>query len=168
MKRRTRGLRPQAAGYRPTYSMAEELMASPIHPLPQVDRTRYLLPILDGLRALDQDAEPTPDNWRALTDAVNLMETLVAMGACAPDEAGLLNEASQAMGQAAMRHLREGVALRVAGSGLSALQAVLDSFVDAMEQLPARTMVRCYRQTEKRIAAIQRVGAGPQDVVVAL
>ena len=37
---------------------------------------------------------------------------------------------------------------------LTAVRAVLEDYAEALAQLPARTMVRCHRQTERRIRGI--------------
>jgi hypothetical protein len=44
--------------------------------------------------------------------------------------------------------------MRLDGPGLQAVRAVLEDYQAALECLPARTMVRCHRATEKRIREI--------------
>jgi hypothetical protein len=118
-----------------------------------------------GLRALETDASPTTNDWRVCSDAVNLMETLVLeMGVCT-DASGLLNDAVTALALAGKRH-RAGNQLRMDGSGIQAVRAVLEDYATLLDQLPHRTVVRCHRLTEQRIRNILRGKAQPHDVEI--
>lgn len=149
------------------YTLMDELMASPTAPLSAAQLQAHLIPMLDGLRALEQDQQPTIHHWRALSDAVNMLETLVNLGVCA-DESGLLNDAARSMGEAGTRHLRTGAPIRLDGPGISAVRAVLEDYGQLIPQLPARVMVRCHRLTELRIARIAAGQRKQHDIVVNL
>lgn len=69
------------------------------------------------------------------------------------DSSGLLLDAITAMGKAGERAFN-GQPMRLDGPGLQAVRAVLEDYQAALECLPARTMVRCHRMTEKRIREI--------------
>ena len=69
------------------------------------------------------------------------------------DTSGLLQDAIAAMTKAGQR-MFDGHPLRLDGPGLQAVRAVLEDYQTALECLPARTMVRCHRATEKRIREI--------------
>jgi hypothetical protein len=137
---------------RRTYSMVDELMASATSPMPDEKRRFQLTRMWQGLRAMEADASPTREDWAVVSDAVNLLETLVDMGEVA-DAAGLLPEAVAALAQAGQRHLA-GQRLGLTGAGIQTVRAVLEDYASALEQLPARTIVRCHRLTEARLQDI--------------
>lgn len=147
-----------------TYSKMHVLMASPDSPTPQFLRNTMTLPMYSGLAALEKDADPRPDDWRALADAVNLMETLVRQG-LVDDESGLLKDASIAMAEAAIRHT-EGKALRLDGKGIAAMRGTLEDFTEVLEVLSHRQMLICHRETEQRIRDIYAGKTKPHDLVV--
>ena len=158
------------------YSMMDELLASTSQPMPQRNRDYQLKQMTEALQELMQAPKPTNNAWRIVSDAVNLLETLVQHGE-APikdatgniiashwrdcdgdaveirDNSGLLLDAITAMTKAGQRML-EGHPLRLDGPGIAAVRAVLEDYQAALETLPHRTMVRCHRATEKRIREV--------------
>jgi hypothetical protein len=148
-----------------TYTLLDEISASPTEPMPAAKQVHQLNRMWGGLAALQTGATPTADDWRVCSDAVNLMETLVLMGE-AHDPDGLVDACAQALAQAGRRHKEHGAALRLTASGLNDLRGVLDDYAEALGTLPARVLVRCHRLTEKRIRAIQRGQQQPHDIVV--
>lgn len=62
------------------YSAIDELMASPSQPLPQAKRTYQLTMMHDALHDMRNAPNPGSKSWRVLSDAVNLLETLVTEG----------------------------------------------------------------------------------------
>lgn len=150
---------------RPTFTHWDELLASPTEPTPEARRVHQLSRMWQGLRALEQDASPSPDDWRVVSDAINLLETLVAMREV-QDASGLLHDAVGEMAVAGARHLHEDKPLRLSGSGIQTVRAVLEDYADALAALPERTMVRAHRLTERRIAAILSGKRRPHDVEV--
>ncbi len=150
---------------RHTYTMMDELLASPVQPMPQNKQVHHLTRMYEGLRALETAAAPTSDDWRVCSDAVNFMETLVVQGIAA-DSCGLLQDAVLAMAQAARRHLHTGTAIRLDGAGIQAVRAVLEDYAQLLAALPHRTMVRCHRATEKRLREILAGKRKAHDVEV--
>ncbi len=59
------------------YSLMDELMASGTEPMPKAKQRYQLTRMYEGLRAMETAPEPTVDDWRVVSDAVNLMETLI-------------------------------------------------------------------------------------------
>ena len=171
MKKSSKRKQPQ----RPkTYTFLDELMASPTEPLPQEWRTHQLTRMWQGMVALETAPAPNTDDWRVCSDAVNLLETLVTRGpwlACdgtmvdIADTSGLLEEAIMALAMAGRRH-RAGGQIRLDGQGIRAVRAVLEDYAMVLETLPARSMVRCHRLTEQRIAEILAGKRQPHDVEV--
>jgi uncharacterized protein YyaL (SSP411 family) len=140
------------------------MRASPTQPLPVEARTRQLTRMYEGLRALETAPQPTPDDWRVCSDAVNLIETLVGMGVV-EDASGLLADAITALAMAGKRH-KAGHALRLDAPGIKAVRAVLEDYAAVIAQLPARTVIQAHRATEKRIHDILRGRNKPHDVTI--
>ena len=147
-----------------TYGLIDELMASPTEPAPAASRRHQLLVMLQGLANMEQAVQPTTNDWRVVSDAVNLMESLVDMGVV-EDNSGLLMDAVTAMAQAGRRH-RAGGQIRLDGPGIQAVRAVLEDYAAVLEAVPHRTIVRCHRNTEKRLREILAGRAKPHDVEV--
>jgi hypothetical protein len=148
-----------------TYTMWDELMASPTEPLALDKRTYQLSRMWQGLASIERDAMPSKDDWRVCSDAVNLLETLVNQGVM-QDPDGLLPAAVAALAEAGQRHLRVGAAIRLSAPGIFAIRSVLEDYADAIEQLPARVVIHAHRATEKRIQDIVRGRARAHDVEV--
>lgn len=153
--------RPQP---RRTYSLLAVLAASPTEPTPVASRTYQLTRMYAGLRAIEQDQEPSTEDWRLCSDAVNLLETLVQHGHL-QDGSGLLMDAVTALAMAGRRQ-RAGGAIRLDGAGILAVRAVLEDYSAALEQLPHRTMVQAHRATEVRISEIHAGKRRAHDVEV--
>ena len=165
--------------YRPLtiYTLHDELMASDNKPLPQAQRTHHLSKMHLALHAMERMDAPTVNDWRLLSDAVEMMHALVTQGElqernadgrtiashwrgcrgeiiAVRDSAGLIDDAMQALGEAGGHHL-QGKNLRLSGKGLEAVRNVLNDYTEAINTLPARTMIRCHRRcassTQQRI-----------------
>lgn len=149
---------------KPTYTMLDEMMASPKEPTPPATRRHQLTRMWEGLHAIELAASPTTDDWRVCSDAVNLMETLIGMGQV-EDSSGLLIDAITALALAGRRHM-SGEAIRLDAAGIHAVRAILEDYAAVLEQLPARTMVSCHRKTERRLREILAGKKQPHDVEV--
>ena len=88
-----------------TYNLLDVLAASPTEPMPAATRVSHLTRMWRGLAALERDANPTSDDWRVCSDAVNLMETLIDMQVCS-DANGLLQELDGASGASVDRKVK--------------------------------------------------------------
>lgn len=147
------------------YTLLDEMMASPTEPLPLKDRLYTVSGMQQALFAIKVDPHPSVVDWRVLSDMVNLMHTLVDMGEL-EDGQNLLRDAMESMVDAANRH-KGGHTLRFDGPGVRAMTALFEDYSQALDALPARTMIRCHRLTEKRMRDI-RSGKKrlPTDVLV--
>ena len=148
-----------------TYTLWHELLASATEPLPLAKRTHQVTRMLQGLAAIELAEEPARDDWRVCSDAVNLMETLVVEQKVAEDTQGLLTDAIAALAAAGRRH-QGGMPIRLDGPGIQAVRAVLEDYAALLDVLPARTVIRAHRLTERRIAAILDGRRRPHDVEV--
>jgi len=147
-----------------TYSALDEMFASPTAPTPKSFQVHQLTRMWGGLASVESAPEPTTDDWRVCSDAVNLMETLVAMG-IVEDGSGLLADAVTALHMAGKRHQTHGV-IRLDAQGIQAVRAVLEDYAVCLENLPHRTMIKCHRATERRIREIMRGKGLAHDVEV--
>ena len=161
---------------RVTYTLLDMMTASPTQPMPDGSRRHQLTRMWEGLRAIELAPEPSTDDWRVCSDAVNLMETLTLTNngwwpGCdgepvqIADTSGLLMDAITALAMAGRRHVAGG-AIRLDALGIQAVRAVLEDYASMTEQLPARTMVRCHRLTERRIQEILAGRKHAHDVEV--
>lgn len=153
------------------YTLMDVMMASPTQPLPEQSRVYQLTRMHQGLTAMEKSPTPTTEDWRLVSDAVNLMETLITMGpwrdctgdlVYVSDNSGLLNDAVAAMAMAGRRH-RAGGNIRLDGAGLQAVRGVLEDYGNLLEALSARAMIEAHRETERRIHAILSGKKKPHD-----
>lgn len=147
------------------YTLMDELTSSPTEPLPDEFRRHQLTRMYDGLAAMEKAPSPTTDDWRVVSDAVNLMETLIETMKVCEDASGLLMDAITAMAMAGKRH-RAGGAIRLDGAGIQAVRAILEDYAVLLDLLPARVMIRCHRLTEKRLHEMLEGKRKPHDVEV--
>lgn len=170
-----------------TYSHIDEMLASPYQPLSAERRRHQLSRMWEGLRAIETAPEPTNDDWRVCSDAINLIETLLRNGDARPDEHGevstnwwrdcagdwvqihdngkLLTDAITAMTAAGIRKL-DGGQIRLDADGTQAVRAVLEDYRNLLDVLPARTIIRAHRLTEKRISDVFSGRGRPHDVEI--
>ena len=147
------------------YTILDEMMASPTEPLPAAYRTHQLTRMYEGLNAMETAPAPTTDDWRVVSDAVNLMETLVVEMKVCEDAGGLLMDAITALAVAGKRNMAGGT-IRMDGSGIQAVRAILSDYSDLLDVLSARTMIRCHRLTEKRLHDLLDGRRRPHDVEI--
>jgi hypothetical protein len=147
------------------YSIIDEMMASPTEPLPAEYRRHQLTRMYEGLAAMEKAPSPTTDDWRVVSDAVNLMETLIEDMKVCEDGSGLLMDAITAMAMAGRRNTAGG-AIRLDGAGIQAVRAILEDYAALLDVLPARVMIRCHRLTETRLHELMDGKRKPHDVEV--
>jgi hypothetical protein len=149
------------------YTLLDEMAASPTEPLPLAWKTYQLTRMYEGLAAMEKAPSPTTDDWRVVSDAVNLMETLIETMQVCEDSSGLLMDAITAMAHAGRRNTAGG-AIRLDGAGIQAVRAVLEDYAALLDVLPARAMIRCHRLTEQRLHELLDGKRKPHDVKVTL
>jgi hypothetical protein len=147
------------------YTLLDEMAASPTEPLPLAWKTYQLTRMYEGLAAMEKAPSPTTDDWRVVSDAVNLMETLIETMQVCEDSSGLLMDAITAMAHAGRRNTAGG-AIRLDGAGIQAVRAVLEDYAALLDVLPARAMIRCHRLTEKRLHELLDGKRKPHDVEI--
>ena len=147
-----------------TYTHWDVLMASPTEPLPVEKRMFQLTRMFEGLSALEKDPAPTYDDWKVVSDALNMMETLLVMGQV-EDPDNLIGDAASALAKAGNRSLK-GHPIRLDGSAIQLIRAILQDYCDVLDNLPARTMIQAHRQTESRVTKIIQGKSKPHDLRV--
>lgn len=147
------------------YTIMDEMMASPTEPLPVEYRTHQLTRMYQGLHSMETSPAPTTDDWRVVSDAINLMETLVVEMKICDDTSGLLMDAITGLALAGKRNMAGGT-IRMDGSGIQAVRAVLSDYAELLDVLPARVMIRCHRLTEKRLHELLDGKRRPHDVEI--
>jgi hypothetical protein len=147
------------------YTLLDEMMASPTELLPQAWRVHQLTKMYEALHQLEQAPEAKPNDWRLVSDAINLVETLVVEMKVCEDGSGLLMDAITAMASAGKRS-KDGKALRLDGAGIQAVRAIMSDYAELLDVLPARAMIRCHRLTERRIHDMLDGKRKPHDVEI--
>lgn len=147
------------------YTIMDELMASPTEPLPLEYRTHQLTRIYEGLNAMETAPVPTTDDWRVVSDAVKLMETLVVEMKVCEDFDNLLMDAITGLALAGKRNMAGG-SIRMDGVGIKSVRAILSDYAELLDVLPARVMIRCHRLTEKRLHELLDGKRRPHDVEI--
>lgn len=137
-----------------TYSHLDVLFACPTRPLAKEKRVYQLTRMYEGLRSLEVGETPTPEDWACVSDCVLLMQVLRDMKVV-EDPQNAIEEALDALGRAGHRHM-SGSTLRLDGPSIGVLRGVLSDYAEALEQIPARTMVNAHRTAEKRAQEILR------------
>lgn len=170
------------------YTTLQELMASPTQPWSKSVQENHIGRMRAALADLEHAPAPEVQSWRTLSDAINMLETLVGYGE-APvsvdgkvvasywrgceglpveiaDRSGLLLDAITAMAGVGSR-ASTGDSMNLTPPEAEAIRATLDDYQVVLAGLPARTMIRCHRATEKRMLALfQRMGNLPEGVSV--
>lgn len=173
--------------HRFTYSLFDELAASTTQPLDPQKQAWQLNRMRFALQTIESGDQPTATDWRMCSDAVNILEVLITGGATLPgddgtpcagwwpgcdgepvrvnDASGMLQDAIEAMAMAGRRYFTHGT-IRLDGAGITTMRAVLDDYAELIAALPARTVIRAHRQTEKRIHEINTGKRRPHDVEI--
>ena len=140
-------MRPRAYNKPAGYSFMDALFASPTEPMPVETQNLYFELILSALEEIEGDL--SIPHWNALSEMVNIMQTLVIHGFC-EDTEGLVEDAIAALASAGRCHL-QGIALRVGLSEQNSVRAIAADFMDIVKAIPHRDMVRLHRATQVRI-----------------
>jgi hypothetical protein len=93
-----------------------------------------------------------------------LMEALRDLGAV-EDPENALGEAMEAMGHSGMKSLR-GANVRLTGKAITLIRGILQDYCDALEALPARTVISAHRYAEKRMYNIRHGKKRPEDRIM--
>lgn len=164
---------PQAPRHSVHHSLMDVMLASTTQPLSAEKRADQLGKIWAGVAAIEGTTVPSTDAWRLCSDAVNLVETLVIHGPWPDcdgdwveiqDASGLLTDAIAALVRAGER-LALNLPAALSPADAAALRGVVQDYSDLADTLPARTLLRCHRATERRLhAALEKTKRLPDGV----
>lgn len=135
------------------FTLVHELMASPVDPMPADEaagRVRVAQHYLDELLTAPA---PSVLAWRCCAMVGNVMEVLLELD-IVQDPDVLLAEAFQALREAATRNVSTGAPIRLTGPGIVAVRTLFREYGEILAQLPHRTVINAYRQTERRLYAV--------------
>ena len=150
-----------------TYSHMDVLLADPIKPLAEHKRKAQLELINACMRSIEQNPNPTLQQWEIISDIVNFMETLLEMGEVQdPDD--LIGDAVAALAKAGNRHITQNVPIRFDGKDLTTIRGVIEDYATVGESLSARTMITAHRKTEKRVNDILTGKCKPDNMALAI
>ena len=149
-----------------SFTLLDEITASATRPMPAHRLDGHMLHVFCGIDALINGETPTKHDWAAVTDAVNIMDGLVATGSV-QDPGKLTSEATKALALAGMR-MQEGEALRLDADGIAAMDAFLADYKTIVASAPERDLIRGHRYAERRVREILQGRKRAGDVVVML
>jgi hypothetical protein len=140
----------------------DAMLASPDHPMKEERRQYQLMVIRTALYSIERAENPSVEDWKIISQAINMMEMLVEMG-FAKDEDGLIQDAIDSMATAAQRYKDKNV-MRFTGSEMNVIRGIVDDYQTMIENLDERTMIYCHRKTEMRLQDILNGKKRPTDV----
>jgi len=156
---------------RKTYTAFDIIMSSP-QPMNDAQRTAYIQGFKTALHAIQFEPVSTPQHWRVMADAVNLVETFCTHAwpdpSCAgsmidiSDESGALEAATKAMREAAKTHRLQGGSIRLSAAGREALADLVDLLDTILQTVSHRSALHCHNECE---AAIQKHRASGASIV---
>ena len=133
-----------------SYSHMDLLLADPVKPIDEHKRKAQLELINACLRSIEQNPNPTLEQWEIISDVVNFMETLREMGEIEdPDD--LIGDAVAALAKAGNRHITQNVPIRFDGKDFTTIRGVIEDYEMVGDHLSARIMIKAHRLTEKRV-----------------
>lgn len=147
------------------------LVANPLtmhRPASKTDADRMLLRFYTALEHMERGEHPGPIEWRDLSDALNIVETLaLRMNRLSRDEVmPIVNAAIAAMVGAARSH-EAGQGARIDAAGARAVRDVLEIYGQCLEELPSFDMASAHALTQTRKRAHYR-RPNPAYTVVSL
>jgi hypothetical protein len=148
--------------YKLTYTVMDAMLSSPDHPMKEERRQYQLMVIRTALYSIERADKPSIEDWKIISQAINMMEMLVEMG-FAKDEDGLIQDAIDSMATAAQRYKDKNV-MRFTGSEMNVIRGIIDDYQTMIENLDERTMIYCHRNTEMRLQNILKGKVRPTDV----
>lgn len=136
-------------------------------PAPKAERDLVIGRFRSDLEAMARGQDPTVDDWRDLSDVVNLVETLALVQGLLDIDATMpaVRAATAAMVAAAHRFKTTG-RFGLDGPGLQALREVVDTYEAAAAGFTRYVMTEATRLTQERISAAQAATAPPPGVEI--
>lgn len=163
MKHRRRPNRSSTASI-DCFTMVDELLASPDLPAPEMHAGR----VQAARTALEQMRQPETANigaWSVCCMVGNVLETMLAQG-LAQDPDGLLQDAFDALKRAASATRAPGDPVVLLEPDVPAVAGMVEDWSAIMLAAPARSIVRAFRATDRRVREIEAGRLQPHDYTV--
>lgn len=152
------------SSYRPKPIMSDPL--SLMRPASKQRSDAIMLKFLSALQDICGGRDPGVEEWRALSDAINTVETLVSLGRLEAGEVmPIVNAAIDGM-VAATKRFRAGAGMRLDAAGICALREVVSIYGHCLERLTEREMAMAQAETERRVREIMRRGSDKEVVSI--
>lgn len=151
MSTRRRGLPPLPKD-RPTFTLFDEMAASPTDPMPAGFAEARLKDARSHLEYMITGDDPTRYHWKVIATVGNIIEVMDELG-MTTDAHGLLQDAQQVLKDVADYSIEHGTPPRLVGAEITAIETLLDAYADVMATMPHRDFIRAVRETDKRMRA---------------
>lgn len=150
--------------YRPRYTASSPLMC--LTPISKEQLDGVMRVFLSALEVMAKGSEPRKQEWEQLSDVCNLVETLALHTHHLNPELVMpaLTVAKDGM-RAAAKRVHAGRRLGIDGATLNALRKVISFYQEAAMTLSERDMLLSFRDTQRRVTALQRLPADQIEVV---
>lgn len=149
----TRRKRTYRLDPRDSFTMIDELMASPTEPMPAAMAADRVATAMRHFQQITTALAPTSLDWRCCAMIGNIMEVLLELE-IVQDPDKLLQDAFQALRAAAGRNIAKGLAIRLDGPGMASVRTLIEQYGEILAAAPHRTIINAYRQTERRMVAM--------------
>lgn len=147
-----------------SYTLVDEMLASPSNPMPPADASERVRAAREHLAQIQTAPRPALMDWRVCAMVGNVIEIMLELGVV-QDHQGLLPDAQEALKEASERALSTGAPIRLTGRGLTSVTWLIDSFEEILALVPHRTMIRAFRETDKRMRMLDRGQRRPGDYI---
>lgn len=137
-----------------SFTLVDEMMASPVRPMPAADAADRVRDARSHLASLTHGAEPTTMDWKVCATVGNLIEIMLEFGLIQDDD-GLLANAQRVLKDVAEHAITHNVAPRLVGAEVQFVEAIVDAYEHVLAELPHRTMLRVFRETDKRMRMVK-------------
>lgn len=144
--------------------MMDELLASPTEPAPEVHAAR----IASARLALEQLRTPetaTVTAWSLCCMVGNVLETMLQQG-LVQDPDGLLQDGFDALKRAAQATRAPGDPVTLSPADYPIVAGMVEDWAAVMVAAPARSIIRAFRATDRRIREIEAGKVKPHDFTV--
>lgn len=144
--------------------MMDELLASPTEPAPEVHAARIASAraAVAGMRS-PETASITA--WSLCCMVGNVLETMLQQG-LVQDQDGLLQDGFDALKRATQATRAPGDPVILPAADFPVVEAMVEDWAAVMVAAPARSIIRAFRATDRRICDIEDGRLQPHDYTV--
>jgi len=131
-----------------------------LQPAKREQQQKLLMRALSALESITQCREPSVEDWRDLSDIVNVVEVAADRGNLKHEEVmPSVNAAIEAMCEAHDR-FNAGKPMRMSGAGINALRALIQVYAELLNGLTGFEMELLLSQTRALVRRLQTKGHG--------